>query len=284
MSAAYIATATYGWNGSTHTNTMTPIVGGTTFSTSILETDPWANQRLFKYDHTLHTAYSAEEIREAEAILDRIETSRGLNYYERNMWKLFPGNKKPSNVDFYAKKFKKREDLKFKHNIVVDEIKEIHKTMAQLWKDEQKLRAEAMECKNTIDAIDTLLDLNVFQVKRAFKDDQLAQKKEDEIRKAKILAIMAPSGDPTKEPKNPNVTKTVPAMDNHESRTWKLRTCYKCGELGHRHKHHTTMKKGEYGLPPKPWGSWKSKSPSHNRYLVLVTDDPELLADQIDSF
>jgi hypothetical protein len=273
MSAAYITTATYGWNGSTHSNAMTPIVGGSTFSTSTLETDPWANQRLFKYDHTLRTAYSAEEIKEAEAILDRIETSRGLNYYQQNMWKLFPGDNKPTNVDFYAKKFKARENFKYKHGVVVDEIKEIRETMAQLWKDEQKLRAEAMECKNGIDAIDTLLDLNVFQVKKTIKEDQLAQKKEDEIRKAKILALSAPSGNPNDEPKGPNVAKTVPPLNNRESQVWKLRTCYKCGELGHGRKHHLTVKKGEYGLPPKPWGSWKSKSPSHNRYLVLFTDD-----------
>jgi hypothetical protein len=239
-----------------------------TYSTSTLETDPWANQRLFNYDNTLRTACSPNEKKEAEETIDSITNAQGLVYYEQNIWRMIPGNRNPKNVEFYAKKFDDRranQDLFETRN---QQIKDIYEEIAVLWKREQDYREEANNARNAIEATDLLFNLDVANVKKAFKDDQISLKKLDEARKIKMLAEAAPSGNPLEEKQHSNPPNIAPTLNNRESRIWKLRICYKCGEIGHGRKHHTIAKK-EFGIPTKPWGSWKSESPSHNRYLLL---------------
>jgi hypothetical protein len=239
-----------------------------TFSNSTLETDPWANQRLFNYDNTLRTACSPNEKREAELTIDSITNAQGLVYYEENVWRMLSSATNSSNVEFYSKKFEERRNNNDVFERRTQQMQEIREQIAVLWKTEQDYREEANRARNAIEATDLLLNLDVAKAKKAFKDDQLALKKQDEQRKAKQLAESAPSGNPNNEERSPNAHAFNPTLSDRESRIWKLRTCYKCGLLGHGRKHHTKVKK-EFGIPTKPWGSWKSKSPSHNRYLLL---------------
>jgi flagellar biosynthesis GTPase FlhF len=265
-----------------HANILTPIFDGTTFSTTTLDNDKWANQRLFKYDHTLRTAYSDDEKREANALIDNLKTARGVLFYEKNMWRMFPGTSKSPTHDLFANKFNRRHDQKAEYDTRAQQIKEVREEIAVLWKREQDYREQANAAKNEVDAIDGFLNDHVEDIKKVFKENQLIIKADDEKRKARKLAEEAPSGNPQEELKYPNVSTVIQKVPESELRIWKLRTCYKCGKIGHGRKHHQQAKKSSappivsdngWGVPVKPWGSWKSKSPSHNRYVLLMNSD-----------
>ena len=246
------------------------ITDGNTFSTSTLETDPWADQRLFKYDHTLRTAYTHTEKWRAQAIIDHISTVPELISYHEGMWKLFPGPNKSEEINLFGTLFQKREELQQEKEGEEEELKRELEEMARLWKKIEDKKDRIKEIENHEDAADDLFRRNMKLIKGLMREDQLDQKKEDERRKTKMLAEKAPSGYPLNEAKEDNPNPVRP-LTHKEYIRWKLRTCYKCGQLGHGRNHHM-IAPSQYGCQTKPWSTWKSKHPSRNRYEALSAD------------
>jgi uncharacterized UBP type Zn finger protein len=150
-------------------------------------------------------------------------------------------------------------------------MQDIKKKTEVLWQEDQQHRQATNDCRNHITTINKTLNEEISNVKEALKEDQFKLKAEDEKRKAKQLAEAALSGNPLEEPKAPNSNSEPRPLNACESRIWKLQTCYQCGQLGHGRLHHGTNTKTKYRIPTKPWSSWKSEHPTHNRYILLLT-------------
>jgi hypothetical protein len=184
---------------------------------------------------------------------------------------MYTNSNNSEKVEKYARLFNKKEEAQDGFDFHHAQMQDMKKKIEDLWQQDQRHQQAANNCRNHITAIDKTLNEEINSVKEAIREDQFKLKADDEKRKVKQLAEVAPSGNPLDEPKAPNSNSDPRTLNPHESRIWKLQTCYQCRQLGHGRLHHGTNTKAKYGLPTKPWSSWKSEHPTHNHYILLLT-------------